>query len=138
MNMQPGGFKTHKGIAKPSEDDVQIGVATFFHELEARTDSFTFFHVPNGGKRPRKTAIRMKRMGQRAGVNDLIFVLLGRVVWVELKLPGEKPNENQREFHAKLFRLEQHNYVVQAATSTEAVNQILEILFRHGLKGVRA
>lgn len=137
--MQGRGIKLRSDLATLSEDDVQIGIAAFFFELEKKTSSFTFFHVPNGGKRPRKTAMRMKRMGQRAGVHDLIFVMkAGVTVWVELKLPGEAPRPTQTEFHEKLLSLGHKHNLVHAATPNEGITQILEILFRYGLEGVRS
>ena len=43
------------------------------------------FHVPNGEKRGRRTAARLKQMGVRPGVSDFVIVVDGLVHFLELK-----------------------------------------------------
>lgn len=60
---------------------------------------FYFFHVPMEGKRSHWEVARMKYMGARAGIPDLIIVLgCGRVAWVEIKTPTGRMQESQRYF----------------------------------------
>ena len=56
------------------------------------------YHVPNGGKRDRAEAARLKAEGVKAGVPDIVLpVARGRYhgLYVELKAEGGKPTENQ-------------------------------------------
>jgi hypothetical protein len=59
-----------------------------------------FFHVPNGGRRSRTEAGIFKAMGVKAGVDDLIFIQRGGLVYLlELKRPDGSRTKAQREFH---------------------------------------
>ena len=50
------------------EDDEQIVVADYLNLM-----GFCWWHTPNGGKRNAREATRMKRMGVKAGVSDVII-----------------------------------------------------------------
>ena len=54
------------------------------------------FAVPNGGRRDKLTAIKLKREGVIAGAPDLIIVLPGKVVFVELK-NGKIGRQSQKQ-----------------------------------------
>lgn len=59
------------------------------------------FHVPNGGKRDRVTAARLKAEGVKAGVPDIVLpVPRGSYhgLWIELKSDDGKPSKDQREW----------------------------------------
>lgn len=59
------------------------------------------FHVPNGGKRDRVTAARLKAEGVKAGVPDIVLpVPRGKYhgLWIELKTDGGKPSKDQRDW----------------------------------------
>lgn len=64
----------------------------------------TLLHVPNGEKRTKATAAKLKRMGVRAGAADLLLVWQGRPCWIEIKndksSAGAKTYQNasQRQF----------------------------------------
>lgn len=65
-----------------------------------------YFHVPNsskmGGKRTASgvplEAIRLKRLGFRKGVSDLVLLYCGRFFVLELKAQGGRPSDAQRQF----------------------------------------
>ena len=65
-------------------------------------------HVPNGGRRNKREAARMKRMGVRAGVHDyLLPVPRGRYhgLWIELKATppnNAKVTKEQREWTERM------------------------------------
>ncbi|MFZ2648616.1 MAG: VRR-NUC domain-containing protein [Burkholderiaceae bacterium] len=55
--------------------------------------------LPNEGKRSFAVAAKLRRQGMLAGVADLIMVRPhGHAVWIELKAPGKKQTEKQRDF----------------------------------------
>jgi hypothetical protein len=66
-------------------------------EAYARPD-IVWFAVPNGGYRYRRTAYEMKRMGVRAGVADLIFLVDGKFHAVEIKAPSGRVETSQKAF----------------------------------------
>lgn len=64
------------------------------------TPGWLWFHVPNGEKRGKATAGRLKAMGTKAGVSDLLLIAPGgaRLHALELKRKGRKPTETQKAF----------------------------------------
>jgi hypothetical protein len=59
-----------------------------------------FFHVPNGGKRTKAEAGIFKAMGVDPGVEDLVFVQRGGLVYfLELKAATGKRSKAQIAFH---------------------------------------
>lgn len=63
------------------------------------------YHIPNGGRRDRAEAARLKAEGVKAGVPDLCLPV-ARGGWhglyIELKVPGNRPTQNQREWLEQL------------------------------------
>jgi len=58
-------------IAHP-EDDLQMATADFCHA--ALLSEVMFWHTPNGGRRDRREAARLQRMGVLPGVADWTFI----------------------------------------------------------------
>jgi VRR-NUC domain len=82
------------------EDDLQSSVVEYLRW--ALPGNATFWAVPNGGKRHRREAARMVRLGVRAGVPDLTVVYGGRIFCLELKTPAGTVDANQQQMHRKL------------------------------------
>jgi len=60
-----------------------------------------WFHCPNGEKRDKVTAAKLKKMGVRPGVADFIMLLTsGRALAVELKTLKGRQSEDQQGFQA--------------------------------------
>ena len=58
--------------------------------------------VPNGGYRPISVAKEMVREGARAGVPDILIPVARRgfhADWIEMKVEGNYPSENQKRWH---------------------------------------
>jgi hypothetical protein len=71
--------------AKPDRAEERIHIAVVEY-LRFAAPGLVWFHVPNGGRRDPGEAAKLKQMGVRAGVPDLVFVLPdGRSAFVELK-----------------------------------------------------
>lgn len=91
----------------------------------AQIEGYFCFHCPNGEKRDSITGNKLKAMGTRAGVPDLIFVLPnGAIAWVELKLKNGKLSKPQEKFRDKLLSLDHHYILVQVDSVEEAVNYL--------------
>ena len=61
-----------------------------------------FFHPANGEYRNVITGARLKRMGLKAGVPDLVVLYGGKAVFLEIKAPKKYLSPEQREVHAAL------------------------------------
>ena len=86
------------------EDEIQ---KTVVQHLNARgVPGLVFWHTPNssklGGKRTRNgiplAALRLKKLGLRAGVSDLILVHENKIFALELKSEDGRPTEEQLKF----------------------------------------
>ena len=86
---------------------------TVVKHLEARAiKGLYWFHPANGEKRNIVTAKRLKRMGVKPGIADLVFVLPfqgcgshGVVAFMEIKSEKGRLSPKQKEFRDKCARL---------------------------------
>ena len=88
-----------QSIGSLSEADIQSQVVEYVSLLAAQC-GFIFFTCSNEGTdraNPARLA-KLKRMGLRPGVADLVFVKEGRAYFLEMKKPGGKQSENQIDF----------------------------------------
>lgn len=89
------------------EDDLQRAVVDLLAVWE-RQGHLSYFAVPNGGKRGRLEAARLKGLGVRAGIPDLVVMIPPRdfpgvrapksapkTIFLELKSPKGKLSERQ-------------------------------------------
>lgn len=58
-----------------------------------------WFHCPNGGSRHVAEATKLKRMGTKPGIPDLILLNSGAVYFLELKTATGKLSKVQKEAH---------------------------------------
>jgi hypothetical protein len=78
-----------------SEDAIQKAVAG---HLNLRASSRVYwFHVPNGGSRNLLEATKLKAMGTRAGVADLVLIIDGHSHFLELKTAKGRPSRAQMD-----------------------------------------
>lgn len=90
-----------------SEDEEQQKVI-YWAELmsNAYPDLQMLYHVPNGGSRNRVEAAKLKRMGVRAGVPDLVLPVPRNGyagLYIELKVGENRPSKNQKNWLEKLM-----------------------------------
>ena len=57
-----------------NEEEGQIDFVNWLHRYYPEVHA-SLFHVPNGGKRARRTAGRMKLLGVKRGVPDIVILL---------------------------------------------------------------
>lgn len=80
----------------PPEDIVQRWI---IGEISDLAPEIFVAHVPNGGKRGKFEAFRLKESGVRRGVPDLLCVLsTGEVAFIEVKKKGGRMSPEQTAF----------------------------------------
>jgi hypothetical protein len=88
--------------AKPARNDAEARLqAAIIEHIKLRVrKGVLWFHVPNGEHRSKSTGAKLKRMGVRPGVADLVFVLPpnGEVCFLELKADAGRPSDAQLVF----------------------------------------
>jgi hypothetical protein len=89
-------------------------------------------HIPNGGKRNKITAARLKKEGVKSGVPDVFLPVPRRNLhglYIEMKAAKGKISDNQREWLERLFL---QGYAVNVCYGWEEAKDII-LLY---LKGV--
>lgn len=88
------------------ESDIQALIVAWLAVHEARDRRFLFFSVPNEGMGEARgrgglaRMARLRRMGLRPGVSDLVLVYRGRAYFLEIKRRSGRQSINQKEFEA--------------------------------------
>jgi hypothetical protein len=117
------------------ENEVHLPIARILEKIEAAGVPLLFFHIPNGGKRTKAAAGRLKAMGVKAGMPDIPIVLPeGRMLWIELKYTGSYLRKDQKAIHAKLRALGHIVITITATDSHDAQRQIFKVLDEHGVQ----
>lgn len=83
------------------------------------------YHIPNGGKRDKLTAINLKRQGVKAGVPDICLpVARGGYfgLYIELKVGSNKPTKLQNEW---LCNLNKQGYLAVVCYGWQQAAEIL-------------
>jgi len=85
------------------EELLQMDVVSYLEMIKNRY-SFDFFYVPNeaAGKINSPAGFsklnKLKKMGLRSGVSDIVIFKNGKIYFLELKDKKGRQSENQREF----------------------------------------
>lgn len=104
---------TQKGIKKQTESQIQTSCIEWFR-IQYPDLQLLLFAVPNGGKRGPATGAIMKREGAISGVSDLILLIPKKgfaSLCIEMKRPGGKQSENQKEWEGMATKAK-NKYVV--------------------------
>lgn len=84
---------------KQEEFKLQCAIVDYLKYQKNLYKNFFFFAVPNGEKRDKGTAQKLKRSGTIAGVSDLVLLFKGgRTVFVELKTKQGYQSDEQKIF----------------------------------------
>jgi hypothetical protein len=101
-----------RNVAPPSPSELQIHISLVERLRWQCRDDVLWFHVPNGEERDKRTAAKLKAMGVRPGVADLVFIWRAvgglKILFLELKAPKRKPSDVQNEFAHCAQRLNCH------------------------------
>ena len=89
-------------VRRNSEDTEQETVIQWARMCSGRWPELKLlYHIPNGGSRNKKEAVKLKRMGVKAGVADL-FLPVARSgyhgLYIEMKYEDGRLSKSQREF----------------------------------------
>jgi hypothetical protein len=90
------------------------------------------FAIPNGGKRDKVTAVKLKAEGVRAGVPDICLpVACGKYhgLYIELKAEGGRASDSQRSWMAALAA---QQYRVHLCVGWHAAKAVIEEYLRQG------
>lgn len=120
--------RRHKTL---QEETVQTHCAKL---LEAYADpDICWFAVPNGGKRPRKTAKALKQQGVKTGVGDIFLVIKSHSHSLELKTEVGKQSKEQSDWQ-QLF--ERAGGIYHLAKGLDEALHVLKNIgaFRSGIK----
>ena len=83
---------------------------------------YLIYAVPNGGFRNAIEAKRLKAEGVLAGVADLTVLLpQGKILYIEMKVKGNKQTDNQKEFQQKAEALGYKYYVCYSFDQFKAI-----------------
>lgn len=88
-------------------------------------------HIPNGGYRHLKEAIKLKKMGVNAGVSDLFLAYPNshyHGLWIELKSEQGRLSSEQK---AWLILMEQVGYATTISYSIEDTFDVLQSYFEN-------
>ena len=90
-----------------------------------------YFAVNNemagGGKQAKIRMAHFKAMGLRAGASDLVLVLRGKVVFVEVKTEKGRQSESQKRFQMVVEELGHRYEIVRSVYDVERVLNSWEI-----------
>jgi hypothetical protein len=109
-----------------SEHGEQAAFFEYLDRLEMRHPEYRYaFHIPNGEKRDKATAFKLKSAGVRPGVPD-VMVPVVRPPWhglfLEFKVGRNGLSPGQKAFQA--FLLHQGYLVVVVYSSAEAIDAV--------------
>lgn len=93
------------------ESDIQVACVSWFRMAYPE---YLCFSVPNGGSRNAIEAANLKREGALAGVADLIVVIQGKVIFIEMKASKGRQSQNQLDFEKKVTRLGFDYYICRS------------------------
>jgi hypothetical protein len=116
--------------AKRSEDTEQIQVINWAHwNIEKYPELKWLHHIPNGGRRDRVEAAKLKEMGVKAGVSDLCLPYPKGIycgLYIEMKYGNNRKTDSQKEFLTDMAAA--GHYAVTCYSMEDAVRIITEYL----------
>lgn len=99
-----------------TESKIQQEIVLFFNNnycLKNHKPRCAIFSVPNEGK-SRREILRKKAIGLMPGVSDLIVIMEGQVIFVEVKTPEGSQSERQKDFEQIVSNLGFKYYVIRS------------------------
>lgn len=88
-----------------TEDKIQFEIIKWFRNnycLNNQNPRGLIFSVPNGGTRNKLEAMKMKSTGLLPGASDLIVIMNGRILFLEVKTETGRLSDVQVEFGQRI------------------------------------
>lgn len=79
------------------EDPLHVSILDYL-DLVLPKDATPAWHTPNGGKRDKATAAKMKKLGTRAGFPDLGFLWRSNLYTLEVKTEDGEQSDKQEDW----------------------------------------
>lgn len=89
-----------------AEHKIQMAIVRYL-----RMVGLFVFAVPNGGNRDAITGAYLKAEGVMSGVADLVLLLPGRCIFIEIKTPKGTQQDSQKIFAEKVAKLGYSYYI---------------------------
>ena len=85
--------------ARADDGETPIHIAIYEYLVAALPSSARVAHIPNGGKRGKREAAELKRMGVLPGFPDLlILTITGQILFIEVKSAVGVLSKRQKDF----------------------------------------
>ena len=97
-----------------TEDQLQQSLVIWFKNNYQMHGKGLIFSVPNGGSRNLLEAKKLKQTGAMAGVSDLIVLLNGKCLFVELKAEKGIQSEVQKIFEERVKNLNFDYFIIRS------------------------
>lgn len=110
------------------EDGIQRACAGYLEAQESYRKDFIWWHTPNGMWSNAIQGAKMKRMGMRAGVPDLIICFGNITGFVELKAEKGRMKDSQMDFMDDCERLKLPYWIIRTDNQYEACRQLEKIM----------
>ena len=116
--------------AMRSEDTEQIAVIQWAqYNMNHHPELKWLHHVPNGGSRNKREAVKLKQMGVKAGVSDLCLPYPKGIycgLYIEMKYGDGRQQPSQKEFLKDMA--EAGHFVATCYSAEEAISVITRYL----------
>lgn len=113
-----------------NEDAIQVAVIEWANWNKTKYPELKWLHhIPNGGSRNKLEAVKLKRMGVRAGVSDLCLPYPKGTycgLYIEMKAGNGRKQESQKEFLNDMA--EAGHFVCTCYSAQEAIDTIEKYL----------
>jgi len=113
-----------------AEEQIQVDLFNWARYYETQHPELALmFHPPNGGKRSARTGAKLKAMGTKPGVPDVVLPVPRQgygALFIELKTPQGRMSESQKGWYQALTLA--NNKVVVCRSWAEAADVILAYL----------
>ena len=97
-----------------NESQLQQSIAIWFKNEYQMHGKGLIFSCPNGGSRNMLEAKKLKQTGAMAGVSDLIVLLNGKCLFVELKAEKGIQSEVQKIFEERVKNLNFDYFIIRS------------------------
>jgi hypothetical protein len=134
LSMNAADFKPRRKRPLEREHHEQVALFKWAKMREKRIPELALMYaIPNGGKRSKAVAGKLKAEGVKAGVPDICMpVARGKHhgLYIELKAPGGKPSDTQSKW---IKDLSDQGYYACVCVGWENAKTVIEAYLNNGM-----